>query len=91
MGRTTLKAIRRFVIAAVVLISGLAFVPVLTVFYLATGLIDVLRNKRRDELVFRRYFLGNGTTTWLLSPFNLFVDLLCDRNKGVYRQGTYKI
>jgi len=85
MERATKKAIRRFAIAGVVLILGFVFVPLLTLFYLACGLIDVLRNKRRDAMVFRRYFLGNGITTWLLSPFNLLVDLFSYRNKGVYQ------
>ena len=85
MERATKKTIRRFSLAGVALVLGLFLVPLLTIFYLACGLIDVMRNKRRDALVFRRYFMGNGITTWLLSPFNLFVDLFCYRNKGVYQ------
>ncbi len=85
MERATKKAIRRFAIAGVALFLGLVFVPLLTIFYLGCGLIDVMRNKRRDAMVFRKYFLGNGITTWLLSPLNLLVDLFCFRNKGVYK------
>ena len=35
----------------------------------------------------RRYFLGNGILTWLLSPFNIVMDLLSLPyiNKGVYQ------
>ena len=61
------------------------FVPTVVALYLITGFLDVMRNERRDALVFERYFLGNGIPTWLLSPFNLLVDLGCHRNKGVYQ------
>ncbi len=67
------------------LAAGFYFVPVVTVVWLGAGLIDVMRNKRRDALLFERYFIGNGILTWLLSPFNLLVDLICYRNKGVYK------
>lgn len=79
------RTIRKLAIAAVVLAAGLYFIPVVTLFFLATGLIDVMRNTRRDTMVFERYFLGNGIPTWLLSPFNLLIDLLSYRNKGVYK------
>jgi len=85
MTREKVRTIRRFALGGLALAAGLFFVPVLTIFYLITGLIDVMRNTRRDRMVFERYFLGKGMTTWLLSPFNLFVDLLSYRNKGVYR------
>ena len=65
MERATKKAIRRFGIAGAVLLFGLIFVPLLTIFYIGCGLIDVMRNKRRDAMVFRQYFMGNGITTWL--------------------------
>ncbi|MCX8569991.1 MULTISPECIES: aspartyl/asparaginyl beta-hydroxylase domain-containing protein [Hyphomicrobiales] len=79
------RTIRKLAIAAVVLAAGLYFIPVVTLFFLATGLIDVMRNTRRDAMVFERYFLGNGIPTWLLSPFNLLIDLLSYRNKGIYK------
>ena len=79
------RTIRKLAIAAVVLAAGLYFIPVVTLFFLATGLIDVMRNTRCDAMVFERYFLGNGIPTWLLSPFNLLIDLLSYRNKGVYK------
>ena len=37
-----------------------------------------------DLATIKRYFLGNGLLTWLLSPFNLFLDLISHRNKGIY-------
>src|SRR5262245_39327568 len=76
---------RKAVLATVVLAVLLYFAPILVVFYLCAGLIDVMRNTRRDAMVFERYFIGNGIPTWLLSPFNLLIDLLCYRNPGVYR------
>ena len=85
MDRNRTKSIRRFALAGLALIAGLVLVPYLLIFYLIAGLIDVMRNKRRDRMVFERYFLGTGITTWLLSPLNLFADLLSYRNKGVYR------
>ncbi len=72
-----------------VLPFGLAilFVPRILVFYLLCGLIDVRRNRQADVDLLNRYFTGNGVFTWLLSPFNLFMDLLTIpyRNRGVYQ------
>lgn len=79
------KLARKLVIAAIVVVAGLYFIPVVTVVWLACGLIDVMRNTRRDAMVFERYFLGNGIPTFLLSPFNLLVDLLSYRNKGIWK------
>jgi len=61
------------------------FLPWLALFYLICGLIDFRRSHRLEWANWRRYFMGNGILTWVLSPFNLFVDLLCLRNKGVYQ------
>ena len=51
------------------------------------GIYDVARNKRLDRSVVKRYFLGNGILTWILSPFNALLDVLSLPyvNKGVYR------
>jgi beta-hydroxylase len=85
MQRKTVKSVRRLAIGGIVLATGLYFVPVVMALYLITGLFDIMRNERRDAMVFERYFLGNGIATWLLSPFNLLVDLCCHLNKGVYQ------
>ena len=63
------------------------FFPKLTLFYAVCGLYDVTRNRPLDWFVLRQYFLGNGVPTWLLSPFNILLDLLTlpYLNKGVYR------
>ena len=81
----TSRILRKLAIATVVLVVCLYFIPIITIVWLAAGLIDVLRNQRRDGMLFERYFLGNGIATFLLSPLNLLVDLVCYPNKGVYR------
>jgi aspartyl/asparaginyl beta-hydroxylase (cupin superfamily) len=68
---------------------GLAvyFTPFLLAFYVLCGSLDVVRNKRRTRSTIDRYFAGNGLFTWLLSPFNLLMDLLSLPywNRGIYR------
>src|SRR5690348_3526745 len=78
------KIVRKLIIGALVLAVLLYFVPILAIVYILCGLVDVMRNTRRDWMVFERYFLGNGIPTWLLSPFNLLVDLISYRNPGIY-------
>src|SRR5262249_47723928 len=53
------------------------FFPKLTLFYAVCGIYDVARNRNIDGGVLQRYFLGNGIATWLLSPFNILMDILC--------------
>ena len=50
------------------------------------GAYDVSRNTNLDGSVVKRYFLGNGALTWLLSPLNAIMDVLALPfvNKGVY-------
>ena len=79
------KQVRKAVTGVAALAAGLYFIPFVTAFFIATGLVDVLRNQRRNRELFDRYFLGNGVTVWLLSPINLLVDLLCNRNRKIYR------
>jgi len=65
---------------------ALYFIPRTTLFYLACGLYDVTRNRNLNASIVKRYFFGNGLLTWLLSPFNLLMDLLSlpHVNKGIY-------
>lgn len=84
MNKATKKALRRTAIALPVIALLLWFVPWLTLFWLVCGAIDVARNKGKNRLLLSRYFMGNGILTWLLSPFNLFVDLVSRRNPGIY-------
>jgi beta-hydroxylase len=60
-------------------------VSAVALFYILCGLIDFSRSKRFEGENWRRYFIGNGILTWVLSPFNLVMDLLCPNNYGVYK------
>lgn len=54
--------------------------------YCLCGLYDVARNRSIDASVVKRYFLGNGVLTWILSPLNILLDILSlpYLNRGVY-------
>ncbi|MEX6507682.1 aspartyl/asparaginyl beta-hydroxylase domain-containing protein [Jiella sp. M17.18] len=84
MTRKQKKAIRRFAIAIPVLVLCLWLIPIVALVWIAAGLIDVARNKGKTKLMYSRYFMGNGIPTWLLSPFNLLIDLVSYRNPGVW-------
>jgi aspartyl/asparaginyl beta-hydroxylase (cupin superfamily) len=85
-GRRRLRLAIRFLKRVVPLVLAIVFVPRMLVFFLLCGLVDVLRNRNRTPSTIDRYFFGNGIFTWLLSPFNLLVDLLCLPycNRGIY-------
>lgn len=85
MTKQTVKILRKAAIAVVVLAVAFYFIPIITTIWVVCGLIDVMRNDTKDQNLFERYFLGNGLFTWLLSPFNLIVDLLSYRNPGVWK------
>jgi len=63
------------------------FLPKLALFYAVCGLYDISRNHGLNASTFRRYFIGNGFLTWVISPVNVLLDLLSLPyiNKGVYR------
>jgi aspartyl/asparaginyl beta-hydroxylase (cupin superfamily) len=63
------------------------FIPGLLAIYVGLGLLDFLRNKRRTLGTLDRYFAGNGFFTWLLSPFNLLMDVISLPywNHGIYQ------
>lgn len=67
----------------ILLIIGF-FLPRIGLFYLICGILDFQRSKRFDVTSYKRYFLGNGILTWVLSPFNLFMDLITKKNEGIY-------
>jgi hypothetical protein len=56
-------------------------------FYLVCGIYDVSRNSHLDARLVYRYFLGNGTPTWALAPFNIAMDVLTLPfwNKKIYQ------
>ena len=63
------------------------FLPKTALFYALCGAYDVTRNSGLSATTLRRYFIGNGFFTWVMSPFNSLLDLLSLPyvNKGVYR------
>ncbi len=81
--RTLKKVLKRTVPLAL----ALYFIPWVLATYVVLGLVDVLRNSQRTIRTLDRYFAGNGVFTWLLSPFNLLMDLFCLPywNRGIYR------
>ncbi len=80
-------ALRRVLAPVCVLVPLTYFLPKLVLFYAVCGAYDVGRNRPFNVETLRRYFLGNGVGTWLLSPFNALLDLLSLPyvNKGVYQ------
>jgi len=81
--RFSKKALKRIIPLAVIAY----FFHRALIVYAAFGLLDVIRNRPLTASLTYRYFLGNGLLTWLLSPFNLFMDLICLPywNKGIYQ------
>jgi beta-hydroxylase len=77
------KAAKRIIPLALAVI----FVPGLLAIYIGLGLLDFIRNNRRTLGTLDRYFAGNGLFTWLLSPFNLFMDVISLPfwNRGIYQ------
>ena len=65
----------------------LYFIPAVLGTYALFGLYDVLRNRPATLRVIDRYFAGNGVFTWLLAPFNTWMDILCLPywNRGIYK------
>jgi hypothetical protein len=80
-------SMRRILFPLCVLAPFAYFFPKIALLYLVCGAYDVSRNTGRNLSTLRRYFIGNGFPTWLLSPFNTLLDLLSLPyiNKGVYR------
>ena len=79
--------VRRILFPFGVLAPFAYFFPMIALLYGICGVYDVSRNRGLNFSTLRRYFIGNGFPTWLLSPFNTLLDLLSLPyiNKGVYR------
>lgn len=60
------------------------YIPRVMLFYFICGAIDFYRSQVFELENIKRYFLGNGMLTWVLSPFNLLIDLLSYKNKYIY-------
>jgi beta-hydroxylase len=82
-----LRPLKRSLKAAAAAAALIYFIPEITIFYVLCGIYDAARNRPVSLEVLDKYFLGNGVGTWVMSPFNILLDLLClpYRNKGVYR------
>lgn len=80
-------AVRRVLLPVAVFAPIAWFFPKVAIVYAICGLYDVSRNRALDAGVMRRYFLGNGVLTWVLSPINVVLDILSLPyiNKGVYK------
>jgi aspartyl/asparaginyl beta-hydroxylase (cupin superfamily) len=85
------KRKKRFRIQSAIWFSSLALLTYYyseaMLFYVICGIYDVSRNNNLDLRLLNRYFLGNGTLTWALAPFNILMDLLTLPyiNKKVYQ------
>lgn len=92
MNKKTIRKI--FKISAIIFLFALAitlWTPSLYIllFFGLCGLWDVLRNRPINSFLLKRYFLGNGLLTFLLSPLNLIADFFCFKNHKVYRYEDY--
>jgi beta-hydroxylase len=79
------KRLRRIAVAAVVLVPALYFFPLITLFFILCGALDISRHFSITPDMAEKYFLSNGVGTWLLSPVNLLADVFSARNLGKYR------
>lgn len=91
-GRQRASKVAKFVARRILFPLGVLapfafFFPKVALFYAACGAYDVGRNRGLNLSTLRRYFIGNGFPTWVLSPVNILLDLLSLPyvNKGVYR------
>jgi aspartyl/asparaginyl beta-hydroxylase (cupin superfamily) len=86
-GPPWVRSLKRAIKALVIVVPLGYFLPKTSLFFLLCGIYDVSRHKQIDRQVLGGYFLGNGVLTWLMSPLNALLDILClpYRNKGVYK------
>lgn len=80
--RRSTKIVNTGLAAGIILLS-----PALALFYLLCGAYDIYRNTVLDRDMLKKYFAGSGISSFLLSPVNLFMDLLSlpFENKKVYQ------
>ena len=81
--RLITKTVKRVVPLALLVV----YLPWVLLAAVVVGLLDALRNRPVRVSTLDRYFFGNGVFTWLLSPFNLLLDVFClpYRNRGIYK------
>lgn len=59
-----------------------------TAVYAVASVYDVVRQKNKNKgFIFKQYFMVNGALTWMLSPLNMLIDIICLPfvNKQVYK------
>ena len=80
-------SLRRVLFPLCVLAPAAYLFPKIALFYAICGAYDVSRSRPLNAELLRRYFIGNGFATWMVSPLNILLDLLSLPfvNKGVYR------
>jgi hypothetical protein len=85
--RYTRKVLKR---ALPLVVAGFIYPPVAIV-YLAVGVYEVLRHGRDLAAIAHQFFLVNGGLTWLLSPLNTLIDILCLPffNKKIYKLSDF--
>lgn len=69
--------------ALVAVILIIYFLPLLFIFYLCCGILDISRHKPLNFYIVKKYFIGNGCLTWLLSPINLIADVIAWNRKTI--------
>jgi aspartyl/asparaginyl beta-hydroxylase (cupin superfamily) len=82
-----MRPLRRSIKAVIVAVPLVYFLPKFSLFFVLCGIYDAARNRPVNRDLFEKYFMGNGVFTWVMSPFNILLDLLClpYRNKGIYK------
>jgi len=78
------RRLRRITLFVALLAAAFYFIPLITLIFVVCGALDVSRHRRITYALFEKYFMGNGITTWMLSPINLLADLFSYPNKGKY-------
>ena len=75
----------KFFLLLILIFSFIFFYSIIGVFalipfWIICGLIDVSRHKTMELKLIKEYFIGKGILTFLISPLNLFADLISHRN-----------
>ncbi len=79
-----LKQYSRYLRVIIPLTLLFYFVPVVALIFVVCGVVDISRHRVVSAGLMQKYFIGNGLVTWLLSPVNVFFDLISERNKYIY-------
>merc|ERR1711988_1150689 len=69
----------KFFLLLILIYSIIGFFALIP-FWIICGLIDVSRHKTMELKLIKEYFIGKGILTFLISPLNLFADLISHRN-----------